>query len=211
MNQTSVFVVTLILLLVPPLSNGQNTRFSDPDTVVRDQFWGTLYSDGGTSFFCRTPFKNKGFTMTEGHIYPLAAVRSALGCGTSSQCGRDDRYRQIASDLHNMVPVTSRVEMRRRNARYEELSAGAREDECGNRESAQFFEPPGEVKGDVARAVAYMVDTYDLPWVGASSVFKSWNRMDPPDDHELTRHRLVSELQGNENPFIMNPERLENL
>lgn len=211
MNQTSALIVTLILLLAPPLANGQNTRFSDPDTVVRDQFWGDLYADGGTSFFCETPFKNKGFTMTEGHIYPLAAVRSALGCGTSSQCDRDDRYRQIASDLHNMVPVSSRVEMRRRNARYEELSAGAREDECGNRESAQFFEPPGKVKGDVARAVAYMVDTYDLPWVGASSVFKNWNRIDPPDDSELTRHRQVSELQGNENLFILNPDRMDNL
>lgn len=210
MNQTSALIITLILL-TPPLANGQNTRFSDPDTVVQDQFWGKLYSDGGTSFFCRTPFKNKGFTMTEGRIYPLAAVRSALGCGTSSQCGRDDRYRQIASDLHNMVPVTSRVEIRRRNARYEELGAGAREDECGNRESAQFFEPPGPVKGDVARTVAYMVDTYDLPWVGASSVFKSWNRLDPPDDQELTRHRQVSELQGNENLFILNPDRVDNL
>lgn len=211
MNKVNVLIFSLSLSLVPPLVTGQNTRFSDPDTVARDQFWGTLYQDGGTSFFCETPFSKKGFTMTEGHIYPLAAVRSALGCGTSSQCNRDDRYRQIASDLHNMVPVTSRIEMRRRNARYEQLGAGAREDECGNRESAQFFEPPGKVKGDVARAVAYMVDTYDLPWVGASSVFKNWNRIDPPDDSELTRHRQVSELQGNENPFILKPDRMDNL
>ena len=211
MNYSRLAILTLSLLLLPPLVTGQNTRFSDPDTVARDQFWGTLYAGGGTSFFCDTPFTSKGFIMTEGHVYPLAVVRSSLGCGTSSQCNNDDQYRQIASDLHNMVPVTSRVEMRRRNARYDQLGAGAREDECGNRESAQFFEPPGRVKGDVARTVAYMVDTYNLPWVGTSTVFKDWNRMDPPDDRELTRHGQVSELQGNENPFVTDPDRMANL
>lgn len=211
MNKKRLTLLTLSLLLLPPLVIGQNTRFSDPDTVARDQFWGTLYADGGTSFFCETPFTSKGFIMTEGHVYPLAVVRSSLGCGTSSQCSNDDRYRQIASDLHNMVPVATRVEIRRRNARYEQLGAGAREDECGNRESAQFFEPPAPVKGDVARTVAYMVDTYDLPWVGTSTIFKGWNRVDPPDDRELTRHREISELQGNDNPFVTNPDRMANL
>lgn len=201
----------LTLLLIPTLVSSQNTRFSDPDTVVRDQFWGTLYASGGTSFFCETPFTNKGFLLTEGYIYPLSQVRSALDCGTSSQCDQDDRYRQIASDLHNMVPVRNRVEMRKRNARYEQLGSGARSDECGIRESTQFFEPPGKTKGDVARTVAYMVDTYDLPWVGASSVFKQWNQMDPPDDGELTRHRQVAEIQGNENPFVTDPQRMNNL
>ncbi|MCW8979211.1 MAG: endonuclease, partial [Marinobacter sp.] len=65
--------------------------------------------------------------------------------------------------------------------------------------------------GDVARTVAYMVDTYDLPWLGSSAVFKGWNRQDPPDDSELTRHGRIVEIQGNDNPFITNPERMERL
>lgn len=86
MNKKRLTLLTLSLLLLPPLVIGQNTRFSDPDTVARVQFWGTLYADGGTSFFCETPFTSKGFIMTEGHVYPLAVVRSSLGCGTSNQC-----------------------------------------------------------------------------------------------------------------------------
>ena len=69
----------------------------------------------------------------------------------------------------------------------------------------QFFEPPGTVKGDVARTVAYMVSTYNLPWAGANRVFVGWNKIDPPDDRELTRHWLVSKIQGNENPFVLDP------
>lgn len=205
------FLIALPIVALPTLVTGQNTRFSDPDTVIKDQFWGNLYADGGTSFFCQEPFSSKGFLLTDGYVYPLSQVRRALECGTSSQCKSDNRYRQIASDLHNIVPVSSRIEMSRRNALYENLGTGSTVDECGIRESAQFFEPPGAVKGDIARTVAYMVSTYDLPWAGAHRVFTGWNKIDPPDDRELTRHRKVAEIQGNENPFVANPSLLEQL
>ena len=206
------FIIALPLLAISTLVTGQNTRFSDPETVIQDQFWGNLYADGGTSFFCNQPFSSKGFLLTDGYIYPLSQVRSALDCGTSQQCRQDDRYRQIASDLHNIVPVNSRVEMARRNSRYEELgSTGGAPDDCGIRQSTQFFEPPGALKGDIARTVAYMVSTYDLPWAGAHRVFVGWNKIDPPDDRELTRHKLVSDIQGNENPFVLEPSLLETL
>ncbi|WP_150909862.1 endonuclease [Marinobacter halotolerans] len=206
------FFIALPIVALPTLVTGQNTRFSDPETVIKDQFWGNLYADGGTSFFCAEPFSNKGFLLTNGYVYPLAQVRSALACGTSSQCKDNDRYRQIASDLHNIVPVNSRIEMSRRNAQYENLSVtGVEPDECGIRQSAQFFEPPATVKGDIARTVAYMVSTYDLPWAGAHRVFLGWNESDPPDDRELTRHQMVAEIQGNKNPFVLDPSLVERL
>lgn len=206
-----VLSTTLILSCATGLVIAQNTRFSDPDTVIKEQFWGNLYSEGGHSFFCDTPFTSKGFVLTDGYVYPLADIRAALDCGTSRQCEQDNHYRQIASDLHNMVPVRTRTEMKRRNVRYEELGESVNSDDCGMRESAGFFEPPPRVKGDVARTVAYMVDTYDLPWLGAKPVFKGWNRQDPPDDTELTRHRRIAEIQGNENPFVTDKERMERL
>jgi len=206
------FLIALPIAALPTLVTGQNTRFSDPDTLIKEQFWGNLYADGGSSFFCGQPFDRKGFLLTDGYIYPLSQVRSALDCGTSQQCSQNDRYRQIASDLHNIVPVSSRIEMSRRNSRYEELgTTGGAPDECGIRQSAQFFEPPGTVKGDVARTVAYMVSTYNLPWAGVHRVFIGWNQIDPPDDRELTRHRLVSEIQGNENPFVLDPSLVKDL
>ncbi len=199
------------LVALPRAGASQNTRFSDPDTVIKEQFWGQLYRSGGTSFFCNKTFTSKGFLLTDGYIYPLSHVRSALRCGTPSQCSQDPRYQQIASDLHNIVPVHARIELRRRNAIYEELDDGIEVRECGIRESAQFMEPPAGVKGDIARAVGYMVDAYSLPWVGADTVFKAWNEQDPPDDRELTRHRQIVELQGNENRFVTDPGSLARL
>ncbi|MBQ0832198.1 endonuclease [Marinobacter sp.] len=211
MKNLLIITTTLALLLTTTFVIGQNTRFSDPKTVIKEQFWGNLYMDGGQSFFCDEPFSKKGFMLTEGYIYPLADVRNALSCGTSRECEQDNRYRQIASDLHNMVPVRNRTELRRRNARYEDLGITVKEDDCGIRESGHFFEPPVRVKGDVARTMSYMVSTYDLPWLGSSRVFQSWNRIDPPDDKELSRHKRVAEIQGNENPFIADPNRVEQL
>lgn len=201
----------LVFLLTATFVIGQNTRFSDPKTVIKDQFWGNLYADGGQSFFCDAPFSRKGFMLTEGYIYPLADVRNALSCGTSRQCEEDNRYRQIASDLHNMIPVRSRIELGRRNTRYEDLGATVKEDDCGIRESGPFFEPPAKMKGDVARSMSYMVGTYGLPWLGSARVFQNWNRADPPDDRELSRHTRVAEIQGNENPYITDPTRVERL
>lgn len=211
MKRLLLILTALGLLATTTLVIGQNIRFSDPETVVSDHFWGNLYASGGRSFFCDEAFTRKGFVLTDGYVYPLADVRTALDCGTARQCREDNRYRQIASDLHNMIPVRNRIEMGRRNVRYEDLGAGIDAGECGVRQSAQFFEPPARVKGDVARTVAYMVDTYKLPWLGASAVLKGWNRLDPPDDGELTRHRRIAEIQGNENPFVTNPDRMERL
>lgn len=211
MKKLLLIPTTVVFLLTATLVIGQNIRFSDPKTVIKDQFWGNLYADGGKSFFCDEPFSSKGFMLTEGYIYPLADVRSALSCGTSRQCEQDNSYRQIASDLHNMIPVKTRTELKRRNARYENLGATVKEGDCGIRESGYFFEPPSKVKGDIARSMSYMVATYDLPWLGSAPVFQGWNRADPPDDRELSRHKRVAEIQGNENPYITDPTRVERL
>ncbi|MBZ2168508.1 MULTISPECIES: endonuclease [Marinobacter] len=204
-------LTTLSLMVATGVVIGQNTRFSDPDTVIKNEFWNNLYATGGTSFFCEKAFKKKGFMLQDGYIYPLSDIRTALDCGTSRQCEQDNRYRQIASDLHNMVPVKSRLEMKRQTVRYEQLDSHANSEDCGIKEQAGFFEPPERVKGDVARTMAYMVDTYGLPWLGRPPIFKDWNRQDPPDDTELSRHSKIAEVQGNENPFVTNPNRIERL
>ncbi|MDN6320299.1 MAG: endonuclease [Marinobacter sp.] len=211
MKKLCLTLTALSFLLAATQVSGQNTQFGDPKTVIKDQFWGNLYANGGQSFFCGITFSSKGLMLTEGYIYPLADVRNALSCGTSRQCEKDSRYLQIASDLHNMVPVRNRIELRRRNTRYEDLGPTIREDDCGIRESGPFFEPPNKVKGEVARIMSYMVSTYDLPWLGSSRVFQSWSQADPPNDRELSRHNKIADIQGNENPFITDPAGVERL
>lgn len=198
-------ILALLMLAVCSTAQAQ-TRFSDPDKTASEVFWKQLYGDGGVTFFCQKPFTSKSFLLTQGYIYPMSHVRNALRCGTPSQCEREsEKYRHIASDLHNMIPVQNSIEMRRRNAEYAQLGERVAAEECGIRAGFQNIEPPDTIKGDVARGVFYMVQTYDLPLIGTDQVFDTWNREDPPDDRELTRNNRIKELQGNENPFISSP------
>lgn len=204
-------ILALLMLAVCSTAQAQ-TRFSDPDKTASEVFWKQLYGDGGVTFFCQKPFTSKSFLLTQGYIYPMSHVRNALRCGTPSQCEREsEKYRHIASDLHNMIPVQNSIEMRRRNAEYAQLGERVAAEECGIREGFQNIEPPDTIKGDVARGVFYMAQTYDLPLIGTDQVFDTWNREDPPDDRELTRNNRIKELQGNENPFISSPDLANSL
>lgn len=211
LSPLSPSVLLPFLLLIPALVIGQNTRFSDPDTVIQEHFWGNLYAEGGTTFFCDQPFHSKGFTLTAGYVYPLAEIRRSLECGTPSECRENNQYRQIASDMHNLIPVNHRIELKRRNARFADLDGGGRHEECGIRASAQYIDPPEHAKGDIARTVAYMVTTYSLPWAGNIDTFRQWNDIDPPDDTELSRNKRVAEIQGNDNPFVGDPSLITGL
>ncbi|PVY70729.1 deoxyribonuclease-1 [Tamilnaduibacter salinus] len=195
-----------VLFILP--GHAQN-RFSNPEKTVEDIFWGKLYKQGGNTFFCNKQFGQDSFLITQGYIYPLNRVRDALRCGTKSQCERNSEvYRHVASDLHNMVPIKSRIEMKRRNAGYGEMTSTAPKGECGLKEGFQNIEPPDRIKGDVARGVVYVMDTYDLPAPGSNDVFKRWHQADPPGDLELTRNHRIRELQGNDNRFITNPDAM---
>ena len=76
-------------------------------------------------------------------------------------------------------------------------------------ESADYFNPPDEVKGDVARIVFYLLvryseaDAYPVTNVAESMVMLlCWNREDPVDSYEIRRNEATYEIQGNRNPFI---------
>ncbi|GAB4319057.1 MAG: hypothetical protein Kow00127_11200 [Bacteroidales bacterium] len=89
------------------------------------------------------------------------------------------------------------------------------------------WEPPDEVKGDVARAIFYMVVRYegdpgesDLElsdfytstssgngYLGIKQTLLQWNEDDPPDTYEIDRNNTIYQYyQYNRNPFIDHPE-----
>jgi endonuclease I len=103
---------------------------------------------------------------------------------------------------------------------------------------AQVFEPADELKGDIARIMFYMDVRYqgDVPkepdlrlvenlpsdtrngvdklgngYFANLSTLIRWHKEDPVDDAERRRHEKVYHIQKNRNPFIDNPEWVENV
>ncbi len=67
--------------------------------------------------------------------------------------------------------------------------------------------PGDEWKGDVARMMLYMNLRYNEPFadVGSLSLFLQWNAEDPVSNFEINRNTVITNVQGNRNPFIDNP------
>ena len=79
----------------------------------------------------------------------------------------------------------------------------------GYKGSQLVYEPRESHKGNAARAIMYMVVTYNFDLVGnvnsdkqAQETLRAWHQADLPDNYEIARQEYIFELQGNRNPFI---------
>jgi len=179
---------------------------------LETRFWEQLYPEGGETFYCKKPFTQKTMLLTESHIYSTSWIREHLRCGTSKQCREEsEEYQRITADLHNIVPADTRIDLERSTAIFEDLPESVAAGECGLKRSFQIIEPPHDIKGDIARAILYMVQTYNLPLKGNLYDYQRWNKIDPPSSQEIERNRKIQELQGNSNPYIDNPEAIDAL
>ncbi|MFC3153512.1 endonuclease [Litoribrevibacter euphylliae] len=208
-------LVTLgILTSLNAIADGQ-TKLDDPKKAAKDTFWDELYSKGGQSFFCNQPFEGKTRRIIAGHVYNTQHMIDHFNCGTKSRCRRSDtNYKYAASDLHNMYPVTPRVELNRRNSRYAELPKSKDQFpnlECSYKSNFQTVEPADEIKGNIARIIFYMHDSYNLPILDGVQMLMEWNEQDPVDDAERERNILVEKVQGNRNRFIDNPHAVKDI
>jgi endonuclease I len=113
----------------------------------------------------------------------------------------------MTSDLQNLKPSDVDENGFRGNKYFDNVS------------STVAYEPPDEVKGDIARILFYMVVMYDkLALVNQApttyqmamfSVLLSWHEADPVDDFERNRNDVIFQYQKNRNPFIDYPEFVE--
>jgi deoxyribonuclease-1 len=184
---------------------------ADYKALIENTFWGGIYKEGGETFFCKKAFSKKTALLSVSHIYPNVQVRDHLQCGTKRRCLRsNERYLEIISDLHNIVPSDSYFEFKRKSARFGELDESIEANECGIRKKLHIIEPPDELKGDVARILLYMRANYDLPLEVHISLLKLWHENDPPSAEEIARNELIAQFQGNENEFVSNPSLVHN-
>jgi endonuclease I len=100
------------------------------------------------------------------------------------------------SDIHHLKPSDVQENSNRGN-----LPFGT---------TGSTYEPPDEVKGDIARIVFYMDARYDeltitAGQIGDLSMLLEWHLNDPVDDFERTRNDVIFSYQNNRNPFIDYP------
>jgi endonuclease I len=127
------------------------------------------------------------------------------------------------ADLHHLFAVRQGINGSRGNHPFGDLPNTARElrinadgslnHSGGGMASGSFrdqnaagvtvFEPRGDHKGDVARAMFYMSVRYWMPIPqDMEDDLKDWHTEDPVDAEEIARNDRIEAVQGNRNPFV---------
>ena len=139
---------------------------------------------------------DEGVTWNREHIWP----QSYLG---------DDTI--MTADLHNLKPANPSENSSRGNKYFDNMT------------TADSYEPPAEVKGDIARILFYMAVRYEVLELvddgslinsssynmGLLATLLSWHYQDPVDDFERNRNEIIFSYQENRNPFIDYPHFAE--
>jgi serine protease len=144
------------------------------------------------------------------------------------------------SDIINLRPADVTVNNTRANFPFDETStsSGSGTRIPGDPEApltsadADSWEPPPEVKGDIARTLFYMDLRYDgetsdeadlqltdnmaltgssQPYCGRLATLLIWHFADPVSPDEIRRNDRVQLRQGNRNPFVDRPAWVEAL
>ena len=131
------------------------------------------------------------------------------------------------TDIHHLRPTDVQVNGLRGNLDFN--YGGSAVNGCdGCLRTSTSWEPPNEVKGDVARMLFYMAVRYEsgdgvdlelndfvnngsTPYHGKISVLLEWHEQDPVSSWEQQRNDKIEDIQGNRNPFVDHPEWAESI
>ncbi len=204
----------MALVAGTPAQAGQ-TVLSDLTRTETVYFWPDLYRNGGETLYCRQPFSVRlGLTMA--HVYAPEWVAFQLDCDDVDQCrGAVPAFAYIESDLHNLYPARLGTDDARGELPFGYVPGDRRDfgQDCIFKvdPARGLAQPPVPARGDIARAVLYMMWEYGLtlPRLMTRDLLRQWHREDPVDAGERERNDSIAAIQGNRNPFIDTPELVD--
>ncbi len=209
------------LLLATALLLGAGTSSARPSEAsyrgVIPLFWSELYPEGGETLYCGTAFgADKGADINIEHVLPMAWAMNKFGCDERDQCRADKpEFNRVESDLHNLYPTRKDINKARGSMTFGKIPGEQRR--YGDCDFAidhrrRRVEPRPAARGEIARAMFYMHETYAIPIFSSLGVLlKEWNRRDPPSAAEMLRNDRIEQIQGARNRFIDNPESAQEL
>jgi deoxyribonuclease I len=117
----------------------------------------------------------------------------------------DSTFAAAHNDLHNLVPIEGALVSKRSLHHWGLVNGGEHYGDCGIRfnPSIQRSQPMDSLRGDIARIMFYMSDTYGFRLSSQDTqLYITWNNADPPDPWEIERNRRITRIQGRGNHYI---------
>jgi len=153
------------------------------------------------------------------HIVPAWHFGYQLQCwqnGGRAKCKESNaKFRQMEADMHNLVPAIGEINGDRSNFRFGMISGEKRVYGKVDMEidyPSRKAEPRKVVWGEIARTYFYMREKYGLAISKSQQkLFIAWNNLDPVTRWERKRNKLIADIQGNDNPYVSNYRKIEQL
>ncbi|WP_165967367.1 endonuclease [Luteimonas aestuarii] len=142
------------------------------------------------------------------HVFPKSWVAAAMGCGTRTECLRDQQYVDAETDLYNLVPGIGSLNATRGDRWLweipgEERRYGRCDFERATVAGETVIEPPDAHKGNVARIILYYIEQYGLDIDDqAIALYLEWHAADPVDADEFQRAEMIRSIVGHANPWV---------
>jgi len=174
-------------------------------------FWSKVYPNGGETLYCGRRFgSNKGRAINIEHVFPMSWALKGFRCRDRNHCRRTSpEFNRIEADMHNLYPARKDINHSRSSHAFAMLKGEKRRfGRCDFEldQRRRRVEPRPSSRGNIARAMFYMYDTYDLTiFRKQGDLLKRWHRLDPPDAEELRRNNAIEKIQGSRNKFIDRP------
>lgn len=182
---------------------------------AKKHLFGALHlKNGPEGYYVQDVYCKKDFTAGVGpgsvpdqnkvnceHTWPQSKFSKAFPAGTQQ------------ADLHHLFPTDSRANSTRGNFDFADVAENRniQDEDCHSSKSGpsvtvggkNYFEPPTDHKGNVARALFYFSIRYKMPIDGEQEQFlRRWDKLDPIDDEERLRNDRIEKIQNVRNPFI---------
>ena len=163
--------------------------------------------------------KNRSERIEWEHVVPAWHFGHQLRCwqnGGRMTCRQtNNKFKQMEADMHNLVPAIGEINGDRSNFRYSMISKEQRAYGKVDMEilfSEKKAEPMPSIYGDIARTYFYMRDRYGLKISKSQEkMFIAWNNLDPVSKWEKKKNTLIYQLQGDDNNYVSNYKKLEQL
>ncbi len=194
--------------------------------MMKKNLFGNLHlQEDDNGLYVKDYYCNKKFRERQGvgeMLEPLNNLVNTEHSWPRSKFSSNFSKAMQTDDLHHLFPTDSRANSFRSNYAFGNVISGKQvNSSCKisirgyvdqDSPNSKFFDPPTEVKGDIARAMFYFSVRYKIRIYEPQETFlRFWHYLDPVSDWERDRNDRILELQFNRNPFIDYPHLVENI
>jgi deoxyribonuclease-1 len=153
--------------------------------------------------------EKKGMKIEWEHMMPVHRFAGNFSCwkaGGRKSCQKNQGYRYIEGDMHNIAPAIGEINSDRGNYPFADIKT--KPYQYGKCQMVVDFRrhiasPPPAARGAVARAYLYMSKRYSIKLVPEEEkLYNFWHKHYPPTKWECYRNTAIARIQGNENKFI---------